>query len=762
MATDGKIVIELVSKDSASQQFLSSMKTMQGGVLQFQGTAAGTFAAVGTAASGMLLKLGAAAVGVLGLAKLQSTMKSLGDEAKTLEKTAQRLGISVESLSGLQYVAKKNKVDVETLNTALAFMQKNIAATAAGMVDGAEEFDEFGEKVGKAGQAFKDLGLDAKELQKLSPEEQFLKISKAMEQYASQGDKILLTTEIMGKSGRGMVGMLMEGEAGIRKVKEEGVRFGVVIDKDMAQKMAEFSSASKRMDSSVKGLAMAFTVNLGPAIGGVVDQMTDLVTQIGKVDPQILELLLKVGGGAALGGAIGGRWGMAIGAGAGLVAATVAQDLRARAQGDRQGIPQLYPGMDVDIDPAAWAALVSKSLNRVKPPKGGGAGKAAAEAALTEVSLFEQLAWGADDAEKALERCAKRLETMRDHTERLVSGQEKYAETMAGLSPVLGEQLQWKQQAIQKELELKLLTLDRELDEKKINQAIYDQEKGMAAVVNQAKLYALEREKWQTQGIMGGLQMGAFDVQRDYATFAARSMADLVKAVPKELSQAMASGLINFLRGRKTDFTEMGWRMAEGFLQKGLEGLYGSLWSNFLKMLGFGIVTPSEVAANVLAGGGQAAGMSILSYSYSAAAVLRAAMTGGGAGVGGLGGLAGLFGGGGGNPYEGWGWLSSAYKSWTPTGLASGGIALKPMLAQIAEDGPEAVIPLDKLGGAPQINLTVINNLGVGAEARASQGPDGSLEITLSRLNAQDVNRGGPFSRALENTYGLRRRTAGR
>lgn len=55
------------------------------------------------------------------------------------------------------------------------------------------------------------------------------------------------------------------------------------------------------------------------------------------------------------------------------------------------------------------------------------------------------------------------------------------------------------------------------------------------------------------------------------------------------------------------------------------------------------------------------------------------------------------------------------------TGLAAGGIVTKPMVSQIGEAGPEAVIPLDRLGamtggGTTVINLTV--NAGMGADGK--------------------------------------------
>jgi hypothetical protein len=49
-------------------------------------------------------------------------------------------------------------------------------------------------------------------------------------------------------------------------------------------------------------------------------------------------------------------------------------------------------------------------------------------------------------------------------------------------------------------------------------------------------------------------------------------------------------------------------------------------------------------------------------------------------------------------------------------GLAAGGIVTQPTLAMIGEGGPEAVIPLDRMGGGGGITVNVMGGLSTSAE----------------------------------------------
>jgi hypothetical protein len=98
--------------------------------------------------------------------------------------------------------------------------------------------------------------------------------------------------------------------------------------------------------------------------------------------------------------------------------------------------------------------------------------------------------------------------------------------------------------------------------------------------------------------------------------------------------------------------------------------------------------------------------------------------------------------------------------SFSPAPTASGGIFTSPQMRLIGEAGPEAVIPLDKLGGG--MTVIINNNTGEPVEQRDRRGPNGQLikEIIIGTFNRYvgDGGADGLFGR----TYGLQRVPQGR
>lgn len=107
--------------------------------------------------------------------------------------------------------------------------------------------------------------------------------------------------------------------------------------------------------------------------------------------------------------------------------------------------------------------------------------------------------------------------------------------------------------------------------------------------------------------------------------------------------------------------------------------------------------------------------------------------------------------------------------------FARGGVVTRPTLFPMAkgtglmgEAGPEGILPLKRLPGGNLgvqadmsgggVNVTVVNQTGVEADANVSQSNDGSVEVLLTRAVASNIARGGEIAKGIESTYGLRRK----
>ena len=147
----------------------AGLKDAESATQQFQRKLDGWSVAVGAAVT-------AAFVGATkALNSFFGSMLSKGDQ---LDKMSQRIGVSVEGIQKLSQMAKLSGSSMETFEGAITKLQKSLEGAAQG---GAAQQ-----------QAFQRLGLSITDLKAMSPEDQFLAVSKAMGGLTDQSEKTAL------------------------------------------------------------------------------------------------------------------------------------------------------------------------------------------------------------------------------------------------------------------------------------------------------------------------------------------------------------------------------------------------------------------------------------------------------------------------------------------------------------------------------------------------------------------------------------------
>jgi methyl-accepting chemotaxis protein len=156
---------------------------------------------------------GLGAIGITyGMIQLVNSMKAISEEIDKVAKMSARIGISTEALSELQYVAERSGVSVQSLGTALQRMVRRISEAAKG--------------TGEAKNAIKELGLDAQQLAQLAPDQQFMAIAQAMEQVATQGDKVRLAMKLWDTEGVALLQTLKGGAQAVEELRQRARDLG--------------------------------------------------------------------------------------------------------------------------------------------------------------------------------------------------------------------------------------------------------------------------------------------------------------------------------------------------------------------------------------------------------------------------------------------------------------------------------------------------------------------------------------------------------
>jgi len=252
MAVEAKVRIG--AKDNTGKAFsslkrrLTSVKSAMGGM-----------------AAKMALLVGTAGLGLL----LSGTLKNVDATAKFADK----IGISTEALSELHHAAELTGVSNKDLNMGLQRMTRRVAEAANG--------------TGAASKALKELGIDAKELAALAPDQQFSKIAESMNEVGSRSDQVRLAFSVFDSGGVGLLNTMDAGAAGIRAMQEEAVQLGISISRVDAAKIEAANDAMSKTGGVLTGFGNNLTTALSPFLESASNWLVDIAKKSGGFKSQI-------------------------------------------------------------------------------------------------------------------------------------------------------------------------------------------------------------------------------------------------------------------------------------------------------------------------------------------------------------------------------------------------------------------------------------------------------------------------------------------
>lgn len=204
-----------------------------------------------------------AAAGAASAAPIAMAVKSFANFGDQVQKTALRLGASTEALSEYTHVAQRSGVRTETLIMAWQRMIRRVSEAAQG--------------TGKAKDAIKELGLDAKKLARLAPEDQFEAIARAMEGVKNQGDKVRLAMRLFDSEGVSLVQIMANGADGIQKLRKEARDLGISMDREAADGAARLKDNLQALKSALQGLKNAIGTELAPILTELLQRITGVI-----------------------------------------------------------------------------------------------------------------------------------------------------------------------------------------------------------------------------------------------------------------------------------------------------------------------------------------------------------------------------------------------------------------------------------------------------------------------------------------------------
>lgn len=253
MATIGNVVISVFASHKGLTKSLTSAQKK---VKKFASSAVKTLRNIGAAVVAGV----SAAVGA-GIAVLNRYAERIDN----LAKTSSKIGTTVADLQKLQYQAELTGVGSETLNTALQRMVRRISEVGA-------------TGKGAAVDALKELNLNAKELSKLSPDEQFYEIARAMQAISGQGDKVRLAMKIFDTEGVALVNTM---NGNLEQMGAEFDALGIKITQSQAAMVESYNDSKTKLGAIFSGFGIQLTTQLAEPFTKLIEFINLTIQKMG-------------------------------------------------------------------------------------------------------------------------------------------------------------------------------------------------------------------------------------------------------------------------------------------------------------------------------------------------------------------------------------------------------------------------------------------------------------------------------------------------
>lgn len=227
----------------------------------------------------------AAGVATAGAALGYAVKRSL-DDADEMTKAAQRIGIPIQELSKLRYVADLSGVSFENLQVSVRNLSRN-------MVEAPEKFDALGVSVTNADGSMR------------SASDVMADMADALNRMPDGAEKSAIAMDLMGRSGTDMIPLLNAGAQSLRDMMAEAEAMGIVITPEMGAAAEAFNDNLSRLRAQMSGVVTVIAAELAPHLADLSEWLVKNGAEVAEFARDIVDAtaeLVKFAG--AVGGAV--------------------------------------------------------------------------------------------------------------------------------------------------------------------------------------------------------------------------------------------------------------------------------------------------------------------------------------------------------------------------------------------------------------------------------------------------------------------------
>ena len=245
MAANALIGALRVSLGLDSAQFEAGLKQAKSRLDGFGKSLRAGMVVAGAAATASMVALGYAVKGAV-------------DHADEIGKLSQKVGVSVEALSRMEYAASLADVSIESLGTGLRKLGQNMSELANGGIGPARTaLDALGVSV---------VGANGK---LLSSDLVFGQIADRFSHMEDGAEKTAIAVALFGKGGSELIPMLNEGASGLQSLYDEADRLGITLNGRTTAGAEAFNDSLTRVQATFQGIINRIAQGVMPALEGL-------------------------------------------------------------------------------------------------------------------------------------------------------------------------------------------------------------------------------------------------------------------------------------------------------------------------------------------------------------------------------------------------------------------------------------------------------------------------------------------------------------
>lgn len=250
MATSvGQLTIEMAANIVRLQQDMEKAKN----------TVAGAMQSIQKSASAAATALGAIGVG-LSVAAFTGWIRSAIDAADETNKMAQKIGVAVKDVAGLQLAFRQAGIEGGALQTSMSKLSVAIA---------------------NGNDALVAMNINTRNTDgTLKSTRQVLgEVADKFKSYEDGASKTALAVQLFGKAGADLIPLLNAGSDSLDQFDEMARKLGLTLTSETAARAEKFNDTLDLMGQGFKGIAMQVAAEMLPTLEGLADQFFSSMTE---------------------------------------------------------------------------------------------------------------------------------------------------------------------------------------------------------------------------------------------------------------------------------------------------------------------------------------------------------------------------------------------------------------------------------------------------------------------------------------------------